>query len=139
MEADEGCAHGYRAVAEGGGQDLVYTAIVDLQANKVVATEPLQLGASAAHWNWQPVAVVVTDPDGKTNEIQLRKPRTRSVTREQSDPLVRGHQVPVAAAAVEAQGATDFTISSADDSRSGWREALPLMPASLRRATGHYG
>jgi hypothetical protein len=72
-------------LSEGGGQDLVYTAIVDLQANRVVATEPFSWGPSAAHWNWQSVAVVVTDPDGNTNEIQLRKPRTRSVAREQSE------------------------------------------------------
>lgn len=31
-------------LSEGGGQDLVYTAIVDLQANKVVATEPFSWG-----------------------------------------------------------------------------------------------
>jgi tetratricopeptide (TPR) repeat protein len=71
-------------LSEGGGQDLVYTAIVDLYANKVVAIEPYSWGASAAQWNWQAVAVVVTDPDGNANEIKLRKPKARPVAREYS-------------------------------------------------------
>jgi hypothetical protein len=69
---------------EGGGQNLVYAAIVDLHANRVIATEPFSWGASAANWNWQTAAVVVTDPDGNTSEIKLRKAETRSVAREAS-------------------------------------------------------
>ena len=71
-------------LGEEGGQGLVYAAIVDLHANRVVATEPFSWGASAANWNWQAATVVVTDPDGNTNEIKLRKAGTRSVAREAS-------------------------------------------------------
>jgi tetratricopeptide (TPR) repeat protein len=71
-------------LSESGSQDLVYTAIIDLWANKVVSIEPNSWGAAAARWNWQAVAVVVTDPDGNANEIQLRKPKARPVAREYS-------------------------------------------------------
>ena len=71
-------------LGEEGGQGLVYAAVVDLHANRVVATEPFSWGASAANWNWQAAAVVVTDPDGNTNEIKLRKAATMSVAREAS-------------------------------------------------------
>ena len=72
-------------LGEGASQDLVYTAIVDLYANKVVAIEPYSWGATPAQWNWQAVSVVVTDPDGNANEIQLRKARTpRAVAREEA-------------------------------------------------------
>jgi hypothetical protein len=66
-------------LSENGGQDLVYTAIVDLWANKVVSIEPYSWGANAAKWDWQTYSVVVTDPDGTANEIKLRKPKTRPV------------------------------------------------------------
>jgi hypothetical protein len=69
--------------SENGGQDLVYTAIVDLWANKVVSIEPYSWGANAAKWDWQGYSVVVTDPDGTANEIKLRKPKTRPVAREE--------------------------------------------------------
>jgi hypothetical protein len=70
---------------EGANQQLVYTAIVDLYANKVVAIEPYSWGATQAKWEWQAVSVVVTDPDGNANEIQLRKGRApRAVAREES-------------------------------------------------------
>ena len=70
---------------EGAGQDLLYTAIVDLYANKVVSIEPFSWGANSAQWNWQAYSVVVTDPDGNANEIKLRKPKaTRPAAREQS-------------------------------------------------------
>jgi hypothetical protein len=68
---------------EGASQDLVYTAIVDLYANKVVAIEPYSWGANTAKWDWQAYSVVVTDPDGNANEIKLRKPRARPVAREE--------------------------------------------------------
>jgi len=67
---------------EGANQELIYTAIIDLWANKVVTIEPYSWGANAAKWDWQAYSVVVTDPDGTPNEIKLRKPKVRPVARE---------------------------------------------------------
>jgi hypothetical protein len=69
-------------LGEGANQELVYTAIVDLWANKVVTIEPYSWGANAAKWDWQAYSVVITDPDGTPNEIKLRKPKPRPVARE---------------------------------------------------------
>jgi tetratricopeptide (TPR) repeat protein len=69
---------------EGADQDLTYTAIIDLWANKIVSIEPYSWGASAAQWNWQAYSVTVTDPNGSANEIKLRKPKPRPVAREDS-------------------------------------------------------
>ena len=70
----------YYAGDFGDGQDssLEYVAIVDTRANKVISVEPHAWGASPAQWNWQAVSVVVTDPDGNKNEVQLRKVRQRA-------------------------------------------------------------
>jgi tetratricopeptide (TPR) repeat protein len=70
----------YYAGDVGDGQDsgLEYVAIIDTRANKVVSIEPHSWGQAAAQWNWQAVSVVVTDPDGNANEIQLRKARQRA-------------------------------------------------------------
>jgi len=67
----------YYAGDFGEGQDtsLEYVAIVDVRANKVLSVEPHSWGPAAAQWNWQAVSVVVTDPDGNANEVQLRKAR----------------------------------------------------------------
>ena len=69
-------------LGEGTDQELVYTAVIDLYANKVVSIEPYSWGTNTAKWDWQAYSVVVTDPDGNTNELKLRKPRTRPVARE---------------------------------------------------------
>jgi hypothetical protein len=69
-------------LGEGTEQELVYTAVIDLYANKVVSIEPYSWGTNTAKWDWQAYSVVVTDPDGNTNELKLRKPRTRPVARE---------------------------------------------------------
>jgi hypothetical protein len=69
-------------LGEGTDQELVYTAVVDLYANKVVSIEPYSWGTNTAKWNWQAYSVVVTDPDGNTNELKLRKPKPRPVARE---------------------------------------------------------
>ena len=69
-------------LSEGADQDLIYTAIVDLWANKVVSIEPYGWGAKPAKWNWQALSVVVTDPDGHANQIKLRSPKRRPVARE---------------------------------------------------------
>jgi tetratricopeptide (TPR) repeat protein len=60
---------------EGGDTSLEYVAIVDTRANKVISVEPHAWGSATAQWNWQAVSVVVTDPDGNANEVQLRKAR----------------------------------------------------------------
>jgi tetratricopeptide (TPR) repeat protein len=70
----------YYAGDFGDGEEgsLEYVAIVDTRANKVVSIEPHSWGPATAQWNWQAVSVVVTDPDGNANEIQLRKARQRA-------------------------------------------------------------
>ncbi|MEG6509345.1 tetratricopeptide repeat protein [Methyloligella sp. 2.7D] len=61
--------------SSGSDSDLVYVAIVDLWAKKVVAVEPYSWGSNSADWTWAPYSVAVTDPAGNTNEVQLRRPR----------------------------------------------------------------
>jgi hypothetical protein len=56
--------------------------VIDTRANKVIAIEPHAWGEATAEWNWQAVSVVVTDPDGNANEIQLRKARRAPVARD---------------------------------------------------------
>ena len=68
----------YYAGDFGDGEGLEYVAIIDTRANKVVSIEPHSWGGTPAQWNWQAVSVVVTDPDGNANEIQLRKARQRA-------------------------------------------------------------
>ena len=63
---------------EGQNTGLEYVAIVDVRANKVLSVEPHSWGSAAAQWNWQAVSVVVTDPDGNANEVQLRKVRRQA-------------------------------------------------------------
>ncbi len=71
----------YFAGIEAGGNNgskaerTEYVAIVDLRQNGIVAIEPYRWGARKAKWKWTPTAVVVTDPDGMSNEVRLRKPR----------------------------------------------------------------
>jgi tetratricopeptide (TPR) repeat protein len=60
---------------DGEESSLEYVAIVDTRANRVISVEPHSWGPNAAQWNWQAVSVVITDPDGNANEIQLRKVR----------------------------------------------------------------
>jgi tetratricopeptide (TPR) repeat protein len=67
---------------DGEESSLEYVAIVDTRANKVVSIEPQKWGPNNAQWNWQAVSVVVTDPDGNANEIQLRKVRQRAAPRD---------------------------------------------------------
>jgi tetratricopeptide (TPR) repeat protein len=63
---------------EGQNTGLEYVAIVDIRANKVLSVEPYSWGSATAQWNWQAVSVVVTDPDGNANEVQLRKVRRQA-------------------------------------------------------------
>jgi tetratricopeptide (TPR) repeat protein len=74
----------YYAGELGEGQDssLVYVAIVDLWANKVISIEPYSWGPTPAEWTWAEVSVVVKDPEGNANEIKLRRPKARPVARD---------------------------------------------------------
>ncbi len=109
--------------------DLVYTAIVDTRANKVVSIEPERWGDKPAQWNWQAVSVVVTDPDGQANEVTLRKVRRRSapVARRDDDGFFGlGQPQPPASAR-----------TSAPWRRRRWRRvrlAVPLMPVRTEQA-----
>ena len=68
-------------LSEGQDQSLVYVAIVDLWANKVISIEPYSWGPTAAEWTWAGASVVVKDPEGNANEIKLRKPKPKPVAR----------------------------------------------------------
>ena len=87
---------------DGEASSLEYVAIVDTRANKVISVEPHSWGPAAAQWNWQAVSVVVTDPDGNANEIQLRKVKQRAPT--QRDDFW-GFERPDAGAATEGRRA----------------------------------
>jgi tetratricopeptide (TPR) repeat protein len=77
----------YYAGSLGQGEALEYVAIIDTRANKVVSIEPQSWGSKMAQWNWQAVSVVVTDPDGQSNEIMLGHVRRRptAVARDNDD------------------------------------------------------
>ncbi len=70
---------------DGEESSLEYVAIVDTRANKVISVEPHSWGPAAAQWNWQAVSVVVTDPDGNANEIQLRKVKQQRAPSQRDD------------------------------------------------------
>ena len=70
-------------LGEGQDQSLVYVAIVDLWANKVISIEPYSWGSTPAEWTWAEVSVVVKDPEGNANEIKLRKPKPKPVARDE--------------------------------------------------------
>jgi tetratricopeptide (TPR) repeat protein len=56
-----------------GGEEVEYAAIVDLQANAVVAIEMQRLGSKVATWTWDEGKVIVANADGITDEFQLRQ------------------------------------------------------------------
>ena len=56
-----------------GSEEVEYAAIVDLQANAVVAIEMQRLGAKVASWTWDEGKVIVANADGITDEFQLRQ------------------------------------------------------------------
>ena len=70
---------------DGEESSLEYVAIVDTRANKIVSIEPQKWGSATAQWNWQAVSVVVTDPDGNANEIQLRAVRQKTAPAPRND------------------------------------------------------
>ena len=73
--------------------DLEYVAIIDTRADKVVSIEPERWGSKNATWTWEAVSVVVTDPDGHSNEVALRKERRSApVARRRDDGGFFGQQ-----------------------------------------------
>jgi tetratricopeptide (TPR) repeat protein len=56
-----------------GAEEVEYAAIIDLQANAVVAIEMQRLGAKVATWTWDEGKVIVANADGITDEFQLRQ------------------------------------------------------------------
>ncbi len=60
---------------DGDGPRSQHVAIVDLWQNRVVAIEPHSWGEENANWAWHGGSLVVTDLDGTTNTLKLRKPR----------------------------------------------------------------
>lgn len=58
---------------DGSNASTEYVAIIDTRASKIVSIEPHSWGSEPAKWNWQTASVVVTGPDGISNEITLRQ------------------------------------------------------------------
>ena len=56
-----------------GAEEVEYAAIIDLQANAVVAIEMQRLGTKVATWTWDEGKVIVANADGITDEFQLRQ------------------------------------------------------------------
>jgi tetratricopeptide (TPR) repeat protein len=56
-----------------GSEEVEYAAIIDLQANAVVAIEMQRLGSKLATWTWDEGKVIVANADGITDEFQLRQ------------------------------------------------------------------
>ena len=83
----------YYAGTVGEDGDLEYVAIVDTRANKIVSIEPERWGSQPATWTWEATSVVVTDPDGHSNEVALRQARRSApVARRQDDGFFGGQQ-----------------------------------------------
>ena len=61
-------------VAAGGPEDVEYAAVIDLQANAVVAVEVQRQGEKQARWTWEDGKLIVASADGLTDEFQLRQP-----------------------------------------------------------------
>ena len=122
---------------DGEESSLEYVAIVDTRANKVVSIEPHSWGPNSAQWNWQAVSVVVTDPDGNANEIQLRKVRQqRAAPRDDFWGFERPDAAPpraaarAAAVAAAAAAAGACSIGCSVDARD--QPDMTLFLASVR-------
>lgn len=68
----------YRAgtLPEKSASTYEYSVVIDLWKGKVAAVEPHSWGDQKARWEWKQASVSVTDPDGVTNEVVLRKAPT---------------------------------------------------------------
>jgi hypothetical protein len=62
----------YYAGSSPDGKRLEYAALIDTQAGKLVSIEPLRWGDREAEWSWNDLAVVVKDPQGVPNRLELR-------------------------------------------------------------------
>ena len=58
-----------------GPEEVEQVAILDLDANSVIAIEPHREGTKVANWTWQDDRVVVASVDGATDEFILRAGR----------------------------------------------------------------
>ena len=56
-----------------------YVAIIDLYNHKTLSVEPYLLGNKVATWSWSPLTVAVTDPDGVSHTVILRKPKPKPI------------------------------------------------------------
>jgi hypothetical protein len=61
--------------AAAGPQNIENAAIVDLDANTVVAIVVERRGDKVAKWTWGEGKLVVASADGLTDEFELRKPK----------------------------------------------------------------
>jgi len=64
-----------------GPEEFEQVAILDLNANTVVAIEPHRQGKKVANWTWQDDRVVVASVDGATDEFVLRTNQPRQQPR----------------------------------------------------------
>ncbi|MCF6199120.1 MAG: tetratricopeptide repeat protein, partial [Hyphomicrobiaceae bacterium] len=75
----------YFAGMKGEGEQAVsleYTALIDLKKARLVAIEPYQWGKKQAKWKWGNGSVTITDPDGMTSEVVLKKAAPLSLAAE---------------------------------------------------------
>jgi tetratricopeptide (TPR) repeat protein len=64
-----------------------YVAIVDTYRDSVLSIEPFIAGDAKATWEWTRYRVVITDPEGIANTLELRKePQNAPVARQEDDP-----------------------------------------------------
>jgi tetratricopeptide (TPR) repeat protein len=60
-----------------GPEEIEHVAILDLEANTVIAIEPHRQGQKVANWTWEGDRVLVASVDGATDEFVLRTARPR--------------------------------------------------------------
>jgi hypothetical protein len=70
----------YYAGSAPDGTRLEYAALIDTRGRKLVGIEPLRWGSREAEWTWNNLAVVVEDPEGVPNRLELNGAPTRTST-----------------------------------------------------------
>ena len=85
--ANIGTLRFYGGVVPGrvGPEEVEQVAILDLDADTVIAIEPHRQGKKVANWTWQDDRVVVASVDGATDEFVLRTGRPRDVARRDTE------------------------------------------------------
>lgn len=68
----------YYAGSSPDGRRLDYAALIDMQAGKLLGIEPLRWGDREAEWTWNELALVVEDPQGVPNTLELKSAPTRA-------------------------------------------------------------